>query len=534
MPKRTAILFAGFLALFGSRTSAGQPAPFGSADDPREAFERGFAEEVWRLDVMGGPSLIGSRLRGLGGFGFDVATRRLTARLQGTFRGDLTGGYGRDADEAYDLLRLIQFARYEPSPRSRLYLRAGPSDRIRLGTGHLVSFLNTAAAWDERTVAVEAAWAHPLADVAAFSDNVFLDGVVGGRLALRPFAALRDRQARSLELGLNYAADLADYGAASAPGSRLGAFGLDARYAAMSPGDFDLAPYLSYAWFPDYGRGFGGGLSLESLNFIDLGRFSLRLGLHRNSDRFVSGYFGSFHAVSNPAARILNSDAFLAGDTERTSVGVPLDSVRAGTDLVSELRVLFFERFELWLHFQRHYGPQPLSRYHARLFGKVSERLLLDLSLDRGGLGDLFSVFGDLNDQSVLLFRADYRLAAPFWLFLRAQYSYERIGRTSEGDRALPRRAALRADGRRAAFFLAGRCRARRSSTDVRPSPRRAAGPQTSARADGRLPRSLRPYVGYEKREPPPSRCRAALAGRPRGTTSGDLPNRRDPSRCSG
>ena len=433
MLRRIAFLFAGLLALFGGRTSAAQPALFGSADDPREVIERGFFEDVWRLDVMGGPSLIGSRLRGLGGFGLDAATRRLTARLGGTFRGDFTGGYGPDADEPYDLLRLLEFARYRRSPRSRLYLRAGPTDRIRLGTGHLVNFLNTAVAWDERTVAVEALWSHPLADVAAFSDNVFPDGVVGGRLALRPFAALGDRQARSLELGLGYATDLADYDAPSAPAARLEAFNLDARYAARSPSDFDLVPYLTYAWLPGYGRGFGVGASLESFNFIDLGRFSLRLGLHRNSDRFVSGYFGSFYAVSNPGARILDSGAFLADDAEAAFVGAPLDSIRAGTELLSELRVLFFERFELWLYFQRHYSGQSLSRYHVRLFFRATERLLFDLSADRGGLDGFFSLFEGLNDQSALLFHVDYRLTDLFWVFLRARYTYDRLGRTSEG-----------------------------------------------------------------------------------------------------
>lgn len=433
MPKYTATLLAGLLVLFGGRTSAAQPVPFGSADDPREAVQRAFLQEIWWLDAMGGPSLIGSRLRGVGGFGFTVATRRLTARLGGTLRAGYTGGYGPDFDEPYDVVRLLRFARYRRSPRSRLYLRAGLTGRLRLGTGHIVNFLNTATAWDERTVAAEALWQSSFIDVAAFSDDVFLGGVVGGRVALRPFARLRDRQARSLEIGFNYATDLASDDAPPVLSSRPEAYNVDARVAALSPGDFDLAPYLSYAWLPGFGRSFGAGLSLESYNFIDIGRFRFRLGLHRNSAAFVTGYFGSFYTVSGPGARILDSGAFLAEAEALQFVGVPLDSIRAGTDFISELRVLFFERFELWLYFQRHYGAQPLSRYHARLFFRASEQLLFELSQDRGGLDDIFSLFEPMTDQSALLLHADYRLSEPFWIFLRARYSYARVGRTSEG-----------------------------------------------------------------------------------------------------
>ena len=432
MPTCTTVLFAGLLVLLGGRTSAAQPLGFGSADDPRELISRGLFQDARHLDLMTGPSLIASRLRGAGTFSLDVATDRLAARIGGTLRAFYSSTYNPDLDEPYDLVRLLTFARYQRSPRSRLYLRAGPTDRMRLGTGHVVNFFSTTASWDDRTVEAEAMWSNPFLDVAAFSDNVFFDGVVGGRVALRPFAAVQDRRAREIELGFNYATDL---GEAVAQPSRLEAYNVDLRFTAMNPGDFDLAPYLSYAWYAGLGRSFGAGVSLESYNFIDIGRFRLRLGLHRNTDRFVSGYIGSFYTVNGPGARILDSDAFLGDAAEESFVGVPLDSIRAGTDLVTELRLLFFERFELWYFFQRHFGAQALSQYHFRLFFRATDQLLLDLSLDRGGLESFFSLFEALNDETALLFHADYQLAEPFWIFLRARYSFERIREMPDGTR---------------------------------------------------------------------------------------------------
>ncbi|MGI9174547.1 MAG: hypothetical protein ACR2GR_04435 [Rhodothermales bacterium] len=428
----TTVLFAGLLVLLGDQTSAAQPLGFGSADDPREQIPRSLFQDAWRLNLMTGPSLIASRLRGAGAFGLDVATDRLTARIGGTLRAFYGSTYNPDLDEPYDLVRLLTFARYQRSPRSRLYLRAGPTDRMRLGTGHVVNFFSTTASWDDRTVETEAMWRNLFLDVAAFSDNVFFDGVVGGRVALRPFASVRDQRAREIELGFNYATDLSE---AAAQPSRLEAYNVDLRFTAMNPGDFDLAPYLSYAWLPRFGRSFGAGVSLESYNFIDIGRFRLRLGLHRNTDQFVSGYIGSFYTVNGPGARILDSDEFLATSSSESFVGLPLDSIRAGTDLITELRILFFERFELWYFFQRHFGAQALSQYHFRLFFHATDQLLLDLSLDRGGLESFFSLFEALNDETALLFNADYHLAEPFWIFLRARYSYERIREMPDGTR---------------------------------------------------------------------------------------------------
>jgi len=406
------------------------PLLFGSSDDPREAIQTVWWRRDRTLHVMAGPSLIGPQWRMAGSGTYSFVGRSFTGRLSGTVRAGVLGGYAPDVDEPYDLLRLVEFVRYNPPVTSSAHLRLGPIERATLGTGHLVSFYNSSVAWDERTMGVELAQQSSYVQFRFFTDNVFMNGVTGGRLSVAPMRRVRDLRTRTLEIGLNYVTDLGTW---DAEVERLSAFNVDLSFTAIRSGDLRFSPFGSYAWYEHHGNGIGLGADMESLQFLDLARFRLRVALFYNGERFIPGFVGSFYGVHNPRARILDSDAYLTDEAQVVPVGIALDQAFGGNDLVTEFRLLFFERFEFWYHFRRHYGTLPLSEYHLRLFIRAVNRLRFDLGVDRGGLTGFFSLFGELNDQTALLFNAQYLLSGNVWILIRSRYSYARAFESAEG-----------------------------------------------------------------------------------------------------
>lgn len=401
-----------------------QPLPFGSEDDPREQLQTVWWRHENTVEPHAGLSLISDQWRLASGAALNLVTRTATARLQGTLRGGIYGAYRPDLDEAYDLVRLVEFARYRPRPAAPLFARVGLIDRMRLGTGHVVNFYNSAAAWDERTVGAEVAYHTPLLDVLAFTGDVFLKTVSGGRAAVRPLVFSENPSAQTFELGFTYVTDLSPRLAAT---SGLTAYNLDLRFAALISGALRLNPFASFAWYPEYGSGLGFGVDFESLNFVDLARFRARVALYYNGREFIPGYVGSFYPVSSPGARVLDSERYLTGERAVRFEDVALADALGGNDLETELRLLLFDRFEFWYYFRRHYGSQRLSTYHLRLFLRAPNTLRLNVGLDRNGLGGFFSLFQDLDDQTALVFGLDYRVAGPFWLFLHARYTFEAV-----------------------------------------------------------------------------------------------------------
>ncbi len=421
----TSLLLLGYGLVPPSSARAQQPDLFGSSDDPQESVSLPWWQRKQRLDMMGGFSLIAAQWRSAANVTAVVHSRLLSFRLDGTFRSGIYGTYRPDVDEPYDLLRLLSYARLNFPPASGLYLRVGTLDRTRLGTGHLVDFFSSRVAWDARSVGLEMTWQSRILEVSAFSDNVLLDGVMGGRVAVRPAFWARPLPVRSLQLGFNYVTDRAPAGV-----RHLSGFNVDARFDAFRSGALLLSPFASVAWLGHYGYGLHFGADFHSPNFIDLARFRFRLALHYNGKQFVPGYFGSFYPVENLHARILDAAAFDRG--EESQVGVALQDVRSGNDLVTEFRLLLFNRFELWYAFRRHYGPDPLSTYHLRLY-IAARRLHLVLGQDRTGLRSFFTLFRNLGDQSALVFRVDYSLFLNFSVYVHARYSFERVSDDARG-----------------------------------------------------------------------------------------------------
>lgn len=443
-PSLLALALLGVLYAAGSLApgvpgAAGQPIRFGSADDPREPGSRAPWQTEGYVGLWAGPSLVGPQWRGrLTGTAF-YAGPRYAARLEGALRSGLYGVHEPDTDELYDLVRLVDFARYAHREETlALYTRAGPIQQMRLGpAGHLVDFFRSDLSYDERTVGVEAFAQMPYASLGLFTDNVLLNGVTGGRFALQPFAAFGSAAERralaSTEVGLTAATDLGLLGTLYPDSLRPPtAFALDVHYDALGRGVVALSPFASVATYTHYGWGVGAGAALASDNFINLARFAVRLGAFYSSDRFLPGAFNAFYTVSNPRARLAGTDAPVEIAPGARWAGTPLEDVDASAGWQLGLRLLFFERFELTSSYYGHLGSQDLSRYHLRLFFHTPASMRLYVRFDRTGLDHVFSLFGAADDQTAVTFNADYRLPfnvgpAGARIHLRTRYTFERL-----------------------------------------------------------------------------------------------------------
>lgn len=418
------------LLISAAGSAAAQPLPFGATDDPREDIQRVWWRHEQRLDISAGPSLIARQWRTGASASLNIVTPAVLARLSGALRLGVYGAYDPDVDEWYDLVRLLEFARLNQPEGAPLHLRVGLINRMHLGSGHLVNFYNSTIAWDERSVGAEVQFRTPFVTVGAFTDDVRLDGVTGGRATLRPFASVQNLNTRSFELGLSAVTDLSTHRSAR---TTLTGYNLDLAFIALGSETLHLAPFASFAWYSHFGSGLGFGATFRSQNFIDLGRFHLRAGLFYNGRRFIPGYIGSFYRINNDRARILRSSAYLVGEREIDPEGTTLSEAVGGTDLLTELRVVIFERFELWYNFRRHYGSRPLSEYHFRLFVTTPERLRLNVGIDRGSLGGFWSIFRTIGDRASLVFGTDYNVTSNVWLYINARYTYEKVDEDADG-----------------------------------------------------------------------------------------------------
>ncbi len=404
-----------------------QPLWFGSSDNPAEHAPLVSWQRQSTLDLMGGFSLIGAQWRGAANASATIQTGLFNAHLSSTFRTGIYGSYEPDFDELYDIFRAVEFVKINTGDHSNRYLRAGVSDRMRLGTGHLVNFYSNQVSWDERTPGVEGALFFRNFQVSAFTDNFLINGVSGARATLRPLAWLTTERARSIVIGASTALDVTS---GTRPGNRrLYAYNVDMSFEAAAIGDILIMPFVSVAWFDDLGSGLAFGANVQAANLIDLARVDAKIALHYNSRDFISGYFGSFYRINDGASRILATDR---DQVTQEVIGTIISDASGGNDLETELRILFFDGFEFWYQFKRHYGTKRLSEYHLRLFFS-SGRIKLMLSQDRAGLRSFFTLFNDLGDLTSLTFRTDYRISDPFWVFVRSRYSFERFGELEDG-----------------------------------------------------------------------------------------------------
>lgn len=412
------LLFGGVLALCGT-VAVAQPSSFGSSDDPSEQIPAYRWQRRHSAGLFGGVSWIGGEGYAATHTAATFLTRPFTLRLAGTFQVRPDGLRTPERDEPYDALHLLASLRYNPPPTSGFYLRAGPLERTRLGTGHVVNFLSSQAVWDERTVGVELRARHRWAEAQAFTADLRLTGVTGARVGVQPLAFSPAEPARSWQLGLGLVTDRATW---HQPFPALTAWSLDTRLTAFRTGAFTLNPFASFARYTRYGRGLHFGADLETDNLLDLARFRFRLAMQYNSRRFIPGYVGAFYLLDNPAI------------PPGTTTDVPLNASAGEFSRDAELRLLLFDRLEAWYFHRRHYGYQPLGEYHLRLFWQTPN-LRLRLSRDWGEATGWFTLASWDSHRALLALEAAYRLHGPLWLHLEARQTYAPLPALPDGPR---------------------------------------------------------------------------------------------------
>lgn len=398
----------------------GQAFLFGSLDDPAEQSSIAWWQARTHARTNTGFSLIGPQWRTAVEAEIESHGARTSLLLSGVLRAGVYGAYDPDTDEAYDLLRTVRFARYRDIRKNR-YLRIGPLNRTRLGSGHLVNFFSTETARDERTVGAEARIAGRFVEIQAFSEDVLSIGLLGARISVSPFSARS-----GLISSFSVAASLVtDRRSVLDSGSYLRGQESDIRVEAFRTGGFSFSPFLSFARIPDFGQGLLFGADIQNENFIDLASLHFRLALQYNSSDFQPGYFGSFYTVSSHRAQILV-------ENETGIAGVALSDIKRGNSINTELRLLIFDRFEFWYAFQRYHGVQTLSEYHVRLFFRT-DRFKLGIGQDRRGLTGFTSLFKQLGHENRMRFTFNYRLIGPLWVNMDAHYTYLRLSEPSQG-----------------------------------------------------------------------------------------------------
>ena len=379
---------------------------FGARDLLAEQLSRHTWERHRTVVPMVGLSLIGPQWRAAGGFRLDWSNHPAALRLTGRWRLGPLGGYASDLDEWYDLLRLITFARVD---NNAVYVRVGPLRDMRLGgIGHMVNHYSTQAAWDARTVGAEMSLTRGPFTMDAFTGDLLLREVSGGRLRLR----LPRRTAVSVGYALDTRRDLRGWNA-------------EMQSDLFASGALVFAPFVSYARYLHHGESLAFGGDLRADEFIDLFSASLRLGTFYNSERFIPGYFGALYSVQNPQARIVKSGADLNRLTDADMAGVPLRAAHTSHELFTELNLLIGRSFRLRYYWRRHYGAQPLSELHLRLFLRTGQFLELGLGMDQLGKRGFWSLFHALEDQSALAFESTFRLIGVLMIHTEARYSFE-------------------------------------------------------------------------------------------------------------
>lgn len=392
----------------------GQDRLFGSIDDPSEQVLRPGRLSDFTGEAGAGFSLVGPQWYTGAWFSATQKSRSHVVKLSGMLRAGLYGAYAPDSDELYDLARIVQVLRFE-SERKGTYVRMGPLDRTRFGTGHLVNFLNSDAVYDERTVGVEAQISGDVLTVEGFSEDAFSSGLMGARVSVRPLSGLSSRLS-TLSIGASAVVDKKLRLTETHPMDGQEA---DIRINAYDNGGFSFYPFFSFARLPSYGQGFSFGADIENDNFIDFARLHFKLALHYNSSDFRSGYFGSFYTVGSHRAHILS-------ENESALAGFQLREIERGNSIESEIRMMVFNRFELWYAFMRYHGVQSLSEYHLRLMF-TSNRFNLSISQDRRGLVGFISLFDDLGDENRMRFQFEYRVLGPIWARVNADYTYVKL-----------------------------------------------------------------------------------------------------------
>ena len=402
---------------------AAQPAPFGSSDDVFETAARPSAS------VYAGPAFVRSGWRTVVDADVTLREKRLSASIGGALHPGTGGLYDDEADDLYDVARLVRYVRLDPGPGDRTpYVRLGPTQNLTLASGLLAHRYRTTTAWDDRRISAEAVVGGERVQAAAFLGDVSGAGVVGAQVEVGtgasagPVRGLRATLAAVHDLGGPYGGD--------------GLTGAELRVQGdlFAEGGLSVSPYVAYARYAAHGGGLGVGVEAEADNLGNVGRAAARIGVVASGKEFAPGVVGAFYAIDNPRDRIVVAESFYDSDPAFELAGTPLDSIRAGVDVVVDARGVAFGRFEGRLHVRRHIGADRLSAFGFRIAARASGARF-ELGLEREGFRTLLGLLGRLGEQNTLTLD----IAAPVpalggaTAFVRSRYGYRRLPEDTAG-----------------------------------------------------------------------------------------------------
>ncbi len=396
-----------FFPGIGFTESAAQSG-FGSMNRLSEMLIKQRWQTHRQISGMAGFSLIGAQWRGVALLNLEIASYPFGVKLRGDMRQGPLGRYNPDWDEAYDLLRLIQFARVQTD---HLYVRVGPIQDLRLGIGHVVNHYRSSTSWDARTVGLELAWTRGAFHFSGFTADVLLDNLVGGRVSLDlPYTS---------RLGANYV---------NHSPTELTAWSIDFESELFETARIAFAPYASYAWYTKFGDGLAFGADVRGTDFLDIMNFRLRVGAFYSSRHFIPGYIGSLFSVSNHRNRIVRGDSDLDRIEPKDFTGLTLREASGVNDLLTEFELQIGQSFWIASSWRRHFGSQPLSEFYFRLFMRSGAFDHLEIGVDRLGERILTDIFTDFSEQSALLFATVIRVQSSIFLQAEARYTFEPVG----------------------------------------------------------------------------------------------------------
>ncbi|MCY4001640.1 MAG: hypothetical protein OXF84_12660 [Bacteroidetes bacterium] len=355
-----------------------------------------------------GLSLIGTQWRGLASMNLHYAKDPFALQLRGRVTYGRQGHYTPDADELYDVLRVIQFLRIKTE---HLYVRIGPIQEMRLGIGHTVNHYRSSTSWDARMIGSEIHWNHQRFTMQGFTSDLLLNDLIGGRVAVQ--------LPSEFTLGVNYSNHFP---------TNLTAWSVDIKHALFRTGKIAFAPYVSYANYTQYGDGLAFGADIQSAWIWDVLKFRFRVGAFYSSRHFIPGYIGALFHVSNSHNRILKRGSDITAVTPDDFSGISLKEARGVNDLLTEFQLQIMDSFWLAYSWRRHFGGQPLSEFYFRLSFRGRRHFRMDLGIDRLGVHTFGDVFRPFSEQSTLLFSTIIPIINNIFLHTDVMYTFEPVG----------------------------------------------------------------------------------------------------------
>ena len=365
-----------------------------SEQQPRKSYQL--------IHSQAGFSLMDTHWRGLSTISIYYANDLFSALLSGRMTYGRMGRYTPDWDELYDVFRVIQYLRIHTD---NLYVRIGPIQDVRLGIGHIVNHYRSSASWDTRMVGAEINWRHQWFTLQGFTSDLLLNDLIGSRVTVQ-FPP-------DMIFGINYANHLS---------TETMAWSIDVDHELFQTGRIAFAPYVSYAWYTQYGDGLAFGADVRSSWIWDFLNFRFRIGAFYSSRHFIPGYIGTLFHVSNSHNRILRRG------TDDDFTGITLKEARGVNDLLTEFQLQIMDSFWLAYSWRRHFGGQPLSELYFRLSFRGRRHFQMDLGIDRMGVHTFTDVFRPFSEQSALQFSITIPIIKKAFLHTDVIHSFEPVG----------------------------------------------------------------------------------------------------------